>query len=157
MRWWIPLPVSSAFTSWIWMWASSSLCNSIVSSLSVEADARVPAADEVQGHRRQQQNLLWQRHPPDVCGVGPRRQLHQGLGGHGHYWRAVPGRGLVRRCVEATGPPPPLGRGVRGRVGPGAGGQQAGPRAAGRFSLWVREALLSRTRISEAFLKNHWL
>lgn len=52
-------------------------------SVAAEANTRVPPANEVQSHRGQQQNLLWQRHTPDVHGVCLCRELYQGLSNHG--------------------------------------------------------------------------
>lgn len=71
--------------------------------LAAEVNTGVPAAHEVQGHRIQQQNLLWERHPPDVCGLC--RQLYQGLCSHGHCGRADPGPRLAEKVAGHTGPP----------------------------------------------------
>lgn len=65
-----------------------------VSSLAAQVDTRVPAAHEVQGHRSQQQNLLWEWHPPDVCGLWLCRELHKSLCSHGRFGRSDPGPGL---------------------------------------------------------------
>lgn len=74
------------------------LCSSLTSTLSTcaaQADARVPAAHEVQGHRSQQQDLLRQRDPPHVRGLGLGRGLHQELGRRGHSGREDPGPGVA--------------------------------------------------------------
>lgn len=73
------------------------------SLLTAQANTRVPAADEIQGHRSQQQNLLWERHTTDVCGLWLSRELHQGLGSHGHCCRAHHGPGLGRKVVAPAG------------------------------------------------------
>lgn len=107
--------------------------------LADEANTRVPAAHEVQSHRSQQQNLLWERHTPDVCGLC--RELYQGLCSHGHCSWGGLGPGLARKVAEPTGPP--KGGGLS------AGGHEPGHRLADWFSLWSREALLTRARISQ--------
>lgn len=87
------------------MWAAKwpSMTGILLLPLAAQANTRVPAADEIQGHRSQQQNLLWERHTTDVCGLWLSRELHQGLRSHGHCCRAHHGPGLSRKVVAPAG------------------------------------------------------
>lgn len=126
--------------SFIWMWPRPALqgpdwpsffLNSAV-SLAVEVNAGVPPADEVQGHRSQQQDLLWQRHTSDVCGLRLRGELHQGLRSPGCYWWSGYRPGLMKQVLGLLGPP-----------------RSGGLFAGGGFTLRYQQNLLSGASISQ--------
>lgn len=110
--------------------------------LAAEVNTRVPAAHEVQGHRSQQQNLLWERHTPDVCGLWLCRELDQGLCSHGHCCWADHGPGLAMGS-SGTYRTTQGWRTVCRRAGAWPTGWLA------TSSLWPGEALQRRARISQ--------